>query len=246
MESLKLSESDIIHHVVKFGIDIYPTVEIPSERTRLNLFYEEARTRHPQLCEQLIASDREFRISKEFRPPANAAAPTLRVDTFVLTNRGPVFIIPVRLPDPIGSTGLEDKMLEAFKGVKALFFSALAERRIMRIALIRDLLFDVGQSSCEGVLSDRRSFSGAELKGGKCSLVYRDDLCNVRLEFESVEVRKTTKLPVGAAVTERQSFGLHVLLDVNNHQLKPLEDDDIAQVIERASSLWPDELLRYF
>ena len=219
MESLKLSESDIIHHVVKFGIDIYPTVEIDKERTRLNMFYEEARARYPELCEQLIAGGREFRISKEFRPSSDAAGPRVRVDTFVLTNRGPVFIIPVRLPDPIGSTGLEDKMLEAFKAVKGLFFSALAERK---------------------------KFSGAKLKSGKCSLVYRDDLCNVRFEFEPAEVMKTTKLPVGAEITERQSFGLHVLLDVNNHQPKPLEDDDMERVIDRASSLWPDELLKYF
>ena len=246
MESLGLTEGDIIHHVVKFGMDIYPTVEIPSERTRLNIFYEEARTRQPELCEQLVASDREFRISREFRPPANVSGPTLRVDTFVLAPRGPVFVIPVRLLDPIGPTGLEQRMFDGFKAPKALFFSVIAERKIMRIGMIRDLIFSTGQSPCQNVLSGRKKFAGADLKGGRALLVYRDDLCNVRLQFEPAEVMKTTKLPIGAEVAERQSFGLHVTLDVNNHEPKPLEDADIEQVIERASSLWPEKLLECF
>lgn len=246
MESLTLAESDIIHHFVKCGIDIYPLVEIPLERTRLNIFYEEARTRHPELCEQLVASDREFRISKEFQSPATPAAPRLRVDTFAITHRGPVFTIPLRLPNPVGPTALEDRMFESFNAMRKLFFASLAERKIMRVGIVRDLLFDTGQSSCERLLSDRRTFAGAELKGGKSVLLYRDERCNLRLEFEPAEVMKSTRLPVGGEVTERQSFGLHVVLDVNNHQPKPLEEDDIEQVIARASSLWPDELLKCF
>ena len=246
MESLNLGKSDIIHHVVKFGIDIYPTVEIPKDRTRLNMFYEEARARYPQLCDQLVASDTDFRISKEFRPQSTGAGPKLRINTFVLTNRGPVFAFPLRLPDPVGDTRLESDMLDAFNGLKTLFFSAVAERKLMKVGLVRDVLFDTGQASCERILSDRHEFAGAKLKEGKCLLAYLDDLCNIRLEFEPGQVMTTTKLPVGAVVTDRQSFGLRVVLDVTNHQLKPLEEDDIAQVIERASSLWPDELLKCF
>jgi hypothetical protein len=194
----------------------------------------------------LTASDSEFRISKRFTPPAPTAGPAFGVDTFVLTNRGPLFAFPLRLPDPVGETNLEARMQAAFNDMKALFFSAITERKVMRIGLIRDLMFDTGQSPCEGVLSDRSEFAGARLKGGKRVLLYRDDLCNVRLTFEPAEVMKTTRLPVGTEVTERQSFGLHVVLDVNNHQPRPLNEADMNQVWERAAGFWPDDLLGYF
>lgn len=246
MRSLELSQDDLIQHIVKFGLDIYPAVEIPKERTRLNMFYEEARRQYPHLCDQLIASDTDFRISKQFQSLHDASGPRFRVETFVLTNRGPVFTFPLLLPDPVGSTNLEAKMVEQFKAVRTLFFSALAERKVMRIGLVRDLLFNVGRDACEYVLSDRQVFAGAQLKGGKSRLLYQDDLCNVGLEVEPAEVMRTTRLPVGAQVTERLSYGLHVVLDVNNRQPKPLEDADIDLVLERASSFWPDEMLKYF
>jgi len=244
VDSLKLSQNDMIHHVVKFGIDIYPQVEIPKERTRLNIFYEEARRRFGQLCDQLVASDTEFRISKEFRGDTEPGPGQLRVNTFVLTSRGPVFVFPLRLPAPIGETGLEASMIDSFKSLKELFFSALAERQLMKVGMVRDMMFDVGQTSCESVLSERREFAGATLRDGQCLLGYRDERCNIRLKLEPVQVMKTTRLPVGAEVTERQSFGLRVELDVNNVDVKPLDDAEIDLVIERASGLWPDELLK--
>lgn len=236
MRSLELSQDDLIHHIVKFGLDIYPPVEIPKERTRLNMFYEESRSRYPQLYDRLITGDTDFRILKEFQPPPGAGGSKLQVQTFVLTNRGPLFAFPLRLPNPVGPTDLEPKMLEQFKGIKSLFFSALTERKVMRIGLVRDLLFDVGQDACEYVLSDRQNFAGAKLRGGKSLLLYRDDHCNVGIEVEPAEVMKTTRLPVGAQVTEQQSYGLRVVLDVNNRQPKPLEDADVELVLERASS----------
>lgn len=245
MEDLSLSASDLIHQVVKFGLDVYPPIEIPKERTRLNIFYEEARTRYPTVFDQLVASDTEFRISKEFRPQAQMIGAAVRADTFIITNRGPVFSFPLLLPQPVGATGLETQHLELFPLVRSLFFSAIAERKIMRIGLIRELLFDTGQSPCNRVISDHQDFAGAPLVGGNRVIAYRDALCNVRISVEPAEVMKTTRLAVGTEVTERHSYGLHVLLDVNNHQLKPLEDADIQQVLDRATGLWPDELLKY-
>jgi len=245
MSEVALTEGDVIQHIVTFGIDVYPPVEIPKERTRLNIFYEEARSRHGDLFDQLVASDTTFRISREFRPQGPLGDPALRQETFALTNRGPVFIFPVRFPDPVGATGINEDPRERFETVRRLFFSAIAERKIMRIGMVRDLIFDTGEDPCRSVLSGKAEFAGAQLVGGSRLLSYRDAYCNLRIAVEPGAMLKTTKLPVGTEVTERRSYGLRVQLDVYNLQVKPLEDADIQQVLERATSLWPEKLLQY-
>ena len=245
MDPNPLSVTDLLHHVVKFGIDVYPPIEIESERTRLNMFYEEARNRWGDLFEKLVASDTEFKISKEFsqRP---GKPPSIPVETLVLTPRGPVFVLPVLLPPPVGATGFEKKVLELFHGVRGLFFAALAQKReLLRVGMLRELVFDTGQTQCQRLVTAQDSFCGAQLVGGKRVMVFRDDKCNLRVELEPLEITKTIQLPVGANVQQHAGYGVRVVLDVNNVEFRPLRDTDINDVLERASNIWPDELLGY-
>ena len=45
--------------------------------------------------------------------------------------------------------------------------------------------------------------------------------------------------PLGVAL------GLAVVLDVNNHELRALENAEMEAVLEFAGSLWPDQMLEY-
>ncbi len=245
MESNVLSTGDLLHHVVKFGMDVYPPIEIDSERTRLNVFYEEARNRWGELFEKLTASDTEFKISKDFaqRP---GKRPSIPVDTFVLTPRGPVLVVPVLLPPPVEETGLEGKCTELFDNVRALLFPALGvKRECLKVGMVRELVFDTGETPCQHLVATQRSFAGADLVGGKRLLIFRDPRCNLRVELEPLEITKTVQLPVGANVQQHAGYGVRLLLDVNNAEIRPLTDADIRSVLERASSLWPDELLEF-
>ena len=245
MEPTRLGTNDLLHHVMQFGIDVFPPIEIHKERTRLNMFYEEARSRWDDLFEKLVTSDTEFRISKEFVQRPGIRGASRAVDTFVLTQRGPVLSVPVLLPEPVGETGLERAAVERFREVRSLFFSGLGDRKIMRVGLIRELLFGTGELSCQHLLATQTTLSDAELVGGKRLLVFRDRQCNVRLEFGPVEITQTEQLPVGARVERSAGYGVQVRLDVNNSETRPLADADIEAVLERAGSLWPDELLKY-
>ena len=245
METLNLNQDDLCHHVATFGIDIYPPVEIPNERTRLNMFYEEASRRWEGLYERIEASSTEFKISKTFRARAGAGGGSQPFDTFILTSRGPVFQFPLILPDPVGDTGLGKDYVQKFQQVRNLFLSALPDRKIMRVGLIRDLVFGTGALSTHGMLTSQASFAGTDLVGGKCRFSHRDPKCNVHVELEAVDLMKTTQLPVGTRVTESAGHGLRVQLDVNNAEIRELKDADIEEVLERATSLWPGELLEY-
>jgi hypothetical protein len=245
METNVLGTSDLLHHLVKFGIDVYEPIDIDSERTRLNVFYEEARNRWSDMFEKLLASPTEFKISKEFAQ-RSGKPPSIPIDTFVLTQRGPVLVVPVRLPPPIGATGLEDKIVDLFDGVRELFFAALGvKRQCLRVGMVRELVFDTGETQCQHLIATQSSFAGADLVGGKRLLVFRDAKCNLRIELEPLEIAKTVQLPVGTNVQQHAGYGVRVLLDVNNAVFKPLGTADMKEILERASSLWPDELLKF-
>lgn len=246
MQKPLLSLADLCQHSVTFGMDIYPPIEIPQERTRLNMFYEEARRRWNSLFDRLVTSDTEFRISKKFQKSPEVAGPSYSIDTFVLTNRGPVFVFPLLLDEPVGDTGLEVTYLDRFKEIRELFFQAIPNRKFMRVGLIRDLIFNTGSVPCQELIAEQTSFAKAELVGGKAVFKYCDTKHNHNILVEPMSRVRTMQLAAGPTVNEPAGFGVRVQLDVNNTDMgRTLEESDIQEVIERATSLWPDKLLEY-
>jgi hypothetical protein len=161
-----------------------------------------------------------------------------------MTDRGPVFIFPLRLPE-VGDTGLAERFVEQFHHVRRIFFRLLPGRKMLRVGLVRELVFNTGTTLPTEVLTSQSEFAGARLVGGGCEFVYRDDHCNVGLKFATAEITKSTQLPIGQTLTESGGHALLVQLDVNNHEIRPLEDADINGIIERANVLWPDKLLQF-
>ena len=246
MTDLMINLDDLDQHVATFGIDVFPAIEIPVERTHLNMFYEEAHDKWPDLFEGLIASDFEFRISKVFRvQPDIRGGPGFPVHTFELTQRGPLVRFPLMLPKPVGATKLEGTFLMRFAEIRKLFFKHLPGRALMRVGLVRNVIFATGEQRCEPLLAANSEFAGAKLQGGACRFDYRDDQCNVLVQLNPVQAMTVTQLPVGATVSQHGGFGLNVQLDVNNGEIRPLSDDDINVVLDRAASLWPKKLLEY-
>lgn len=246
MEPVSLTTNDLCHHVVTFGMDIWRPVDLPNEQTRMNMFFEEAKQQRGNLFDQLIISSTEFRISKKFRKRDDLERPSYQFDTFALTDRGPVFIFPLMLPPPIGDTNLEESYLDDFNHLRGLFFDAIPQRAVMRVGLVRDLVFSTGSNKREGLLTGQTSFAKAALVGGSSIHKYRNEKCNHNILVEPVTFTRTTRLGVGATVNEPTGYGVHVRLDVNNAEVRqPLQETDIRGVLERATSLWPNELLEY-
>lgn len=233
--------SDLQMHLVKFGIDVYPPIEIPNERTRLNLFFEKATGEWPQLYRELHASDQRFEIAGSFGGNRSAPFPT-----FVLTPRGPVFVFPLRLPPPVNDTEIrEDSVGDTFARVRGALLGSIPGHKCLRVGLVRELTFGSGSIPLYKAATSSEEFSGARIVGGESLAHYRDDQYNVRIKLVTVEVAKSTRLPVGYSVTEPAGYGLQVSLDVNNAEIRPLEDADIQGIIDRATRLWPEDLLNY-
>ncbi len=243
MPPTNLTTDDLVHHIVKFGLDIFPPIDISIERTRLNIFEEEARNQLPKLVEKHVGSDTEFVLSKTFRAQSGSASAS--VPTFVLTDRGPVFIFPIQIPVPIGNTGLESDIPELFETFRGLFFKAIPGRDTLRFGMVRELIFDTGQELGVDLITPKEGFAGATIANGRMQLTYKDQTYNHQITIATVQSGKETRLGVGQTVREQVGHGLQVSFDVNNIELRSLNNDDISETIERATILWPDALLQY-
>lgn len=244
MSRLSLGPNDLISHVIKIGLDTYPSIQIPDVQTKLSVFADEVRNRWPRLFDKLEISSSEFVISKVFRAPTDSRT-TAIVPTFALAARGPVFVRPLLLPPPIGEVGTEEEYIELLPDLRDTFLRCVGGPDCLRIGLIRELVFLTGQTACYDLLTSKASFAEATLIGGMGTYVYRNDTCNVRITLDAVQIGKTTQLPIGRTVTQPQGHGLKVILDVNNHELRALSDADMEQVLEFARSLWPGQMLEY-
>ena len=245
MDNIALSVDDVVNHVVSIGLDIYPPIDMKNERTRLNMFYEDVRVQRPDLYEGLTVGESEFKISKPFREKRDVQGPAIPVDTFVMTARGPVFVFPLRLPDPVGGTGLEDAFIKVFFDVRNSLWSRIPGHTILRVGLVRDVILSTGDTDCASLVSEQSGWREAKLVGGHRLIHYQDAKCNIRLEFSPGRMAKTTMLPVGTKVEQPAGFGLKVKLDVNSAGVRELQDADIGEVLDRALGFWPNELLEY-
>ncbi|MCH8823612.1 MAG: hypothetical protein IH984_08910 [Planctomycetes bacterium] len=243
MPNVPLTTDDLFQHIIKIGIDIHPSIELDVEGTRLSIFFEEAKNACPHLVDRIISSDTEFVLSKTFSVKQGAAK--MSVPTFAMTGRGPVFIFPILLPPPGGDTGLEASWEEDFTKMRQLFAHAIPGRDYIRCGLVRELLFNTADDRCSDCISTLDAFAGADLVGGNSRRVYKDGQYNNNITITTVEIASKKQLAAGPTVREDVGFGLKIDLDVNNIDLRTLNEDDVNDIIERANSLWPDTLLEY-
>ncbi len=245
MEQLSLSLSDVDLHLASFGIDTYPPIDIAANRTRLNTFYEEACDHWPELFQELKIGNNQFEVSAAFRRDPQVRGPSASLGTFQLTDRGPVLTMPLKLPQ-VGETGIDDDgVVGRFNEIRKLFFFAIPDTKVMRVGLLRRIIFDTGSTECHRLISSHSKLGSADFVGGNLTLSHVDKLCNIHVYLESVQRQEITKMAVGTTVSSPAGFGLEVRLDVNNRDIKPLNEADIELVLERAGGLWPEELIQF-
>ena len=115
----------------------------------------------------------------------------------------------------------------------------------MRVGLVRQLIFQTGDQPVTELISDDVDFAGIPFVGGNRGVVFKDGKINVRINVQTVEVMSQTKLGAGATLDRPRGHGLRVLFDVNNVELRPLDDTEIQAIIDTAVGFWPEHLLKY-
>ncbi len=240
---LNVSLDDLREHVITFGMDIFPPLELAREQVRAQGLFQDVKELFPDLFQQLILSDTEFRIRRTISSPGR----TITLDTLVWTPRGPVVTFCLRHSgSATGDLCTAEDAINWFNELREILFRDFPGRQILRIGLIREVIFSTGNAVCTPFLGTPSEFAGTKLIGGTTLSAYADGTYNVRISYKPVETRERVRIAGSGQIVERHdSYGIQVTLDVNNRALRPLGDADIEGVIKRATSLWPAKLITF-
>ncbi len=243
--ALAISSEDLEQHVVKYGLDVFPPLDMRTETTHAQDLFSSLREDLPELYQELsFAPDRnEFRIGATFTGKGGMT----KYPTLVFTQKGPVFAFPCLFPDPIGRCTHKAELDDIFWQSFGLLRKNFPTVEVLRLGLINEAVFNTGKTNFVPYLAKRfGSFPGATLVGGRATLSFRDELCNVRVQLQTIEIHRQARAPATQhVVSQEMDFGVQVTLDVNNIEMKRQGESDIQSTLERAHSLWPKALLEF-
>lgn len=240
-----VSPDDLEQHIVKFGVDLFPPLDVRDETTRANELFRELNTNWPTYFQELTfrPQSNEYGVWSTYEFPRGKA----RIPSLTFVPRGVVFTFPERLQPPLGDWRHQESYEELFLVALNQVTRVFPGRDVLRVGLIRELLFNVGQTPSGAYISSRfGEFPGAEPRGGEVLLTFQDDQCNIRVKITTVEIRRQAQLPAtGQVMREELEFGLSVNFDVNNKEMRPQGPEQIRDTIIRAGSFWPKQLLEF-
>jgi hypothetical protein len=244
-ESPGFSLDDVLEHVESYGVDLLPPLDLSMETARAHAFFAELHGMWPHLFGSVTLGGAEFKISTVFHAQGGRQ---VGWDTFAINPRGPVFSFPRHLSvlrENVDLRGAEPA--EVFEQAFDQFLRTFPGRQALRLGVVRQVVFGTGQTDCTPWLGTRvLQFDAGRLTSAQCALTYCDETYNLRIQMDALQVLTQTHVPVmGQMVTNPSQFGLGVLLDVNNRDIRPLSTEEMRGIVTRAYGLWPRGLLTF-
>lgn len=244
---LQVSFGDLKEHIIKFGLDMYPPLDLRSEATRAQDLFLQLQSKWPDYYQEqnFTPMANEFGIFATYDVGVRDKA---KVPTLLFMPRGPVFTFPVRFlvssaDQNYGSTNPR-KLFDGGVEVLRNIFPGLS---CLRIGLVRELIFSTGNTPAAPFISSRfGTFPSTTPKGGNALASFVDDRCNVRVNMEPIEIHRRQGSPaMKNVISDQVEYAIRVRLDVNNNEMKPQSDDDIDMTLQRAEEIWPDQLINF-
>ena len=240
----QFSTEKISQHIVKYGVDIRPTISPEQDRTKLQDYGNWLVEQFPEVFETLLSGPRELRVQRTFILPN-----TKRVElpTFVLTPRGPVFTFPERLfIDRAHELNIPDKdkiFRKAFDELRTRF----AERTVPRVGIVHELVFETGYVNSLDVVASSLKHDLWREKAKNLRLIMEAPVegKNVNIEIRPTYLQRAAKRNEPVA-REDMKFGIVVNVDINNQQMvDDLTKAQINDMLVFAGDYVPDELTKF-
>lgn len=234
----------ISQHVVKYGVDIRPTIVLKQDKTKLQEYCNWLIEQFPQVFETLLVGPKQLRVQKNFLLPN-----TKRVEmpTFVLTHRGPVFTFPERIYiDEAQDLDVPEKDKIFRKALDELRIKFVG-RRIMRVGVVHEFVFDTGEiNSVEIIASNLKNDVWRErIKNLSIRLETPKEGKNINVEIRPTQLRRVGR-GGGNVPAQNMGFGIIVNVDINNQQIKDdLTKAEVRDIVTFANDYVPEELIRF-
>ena len=244
MNNYIFNEGDISQHVVNYGADVRPTVVVKQEKTRLQDYCNWLVEEFPEAFETILSGPNEIKVQKTF---VTARDKQIEMPTFAMTKRGPCFIFPIRImveeTEDFDLPG-RDKI---FRRALKRFRKDLPSRKVMRVGVVHELVFDCGNINSVQALASALSKDE-----------WKDGITNIAIHLENPKSDYNVNVDLAAAVAQRviQSsqgthhenvgYGISVKVDINNRDMtSDLEDAAIGGLLAYAEDYVPDGLIRF-
>jgi hypothetical protein len=240
----QFDKEKISQHIVKYGVDTRPAILPEQDRTKLQDYGNWLVSEFPDVFETLLVGPRDLRVQRTFLLPN---AKRIELQTFVLTNRGPVYTFPERLyidrPHEIDIVEKDKVFRRAFDEMRARF----PDRTVPRVGVVHEIVFDSGFiSSVEIVASSLKNELWREkVKNLRLFLEMPTEDKNINLEIRPTYLQRSGP-PNGAAPQEDMKFGVIVNVDINNRQVTgDLTKAEVSDILAFANDYVPEELIRF-
>jgi len=244
MATFEFNKDTIGQHIVQYGVDVRPALSLKSDRQKLLDYCQWLTDEFPEVFETVLSGPNRLQIQKAFPASRNKR---VELPTFVVTERGPVYTFPVRvLVEEIEDLDLPKKD-DIFAKVLKEFRKRFPEKRVPRVGVVNDMVFDCGSVNATDILADALSKEAwkRELATVKIHLENPRDGNNVNLDVSPVVMQQVQPDVVGST-RQNVGFGINVRLDINNQDTTgDLNDTDVSGIIGFAKDYFSDELLKF-
>jgi hypothetical protein len=233
----------ISQHIVKYGVDMRPPVLPEQDRAKLQDYGNWLVAQFPEVFETMLVGPRELRVQRTFILPNTKR---IELQTFALTNRGPVFTFPERLyidrPHELAIPDKDKIFRKAFDELRARF----AERAVPRVGVVHEFVFDTEFTDSLDVIVSSLKYElwREKVKNLRILLEAPTDDKNVNIEMRPTHLQRTG--PYDPAAPQEMKFGIIVNVDINNRQISgDLTKAEVTDILAFASDYVPDELIKF-
>ena len=219
MPGYQFHKSRIEGHVEEIGVDVRPVIEVRAERTKLSDYGMWLTNQWPALYENIVLGPSSFFITKNFIFPGKGE---VEHPTFVLTNRGLVFIFPrlLGMGEAWGSLVTRDVVMPALEEFKKRW----PQCKLVRVGKVNKFMFECAGEYALEVLAKR--FTRLTVPpNGELSIMINlptDDYNRI------IKMHPLTKMeagPGGGPDPKAVGSGVLVEVDFNNREM----DEDLSK-----------------
>ena len=246
MENYFFDQKDIVQHTVKYGVDIRPTIFVDQEKTELQEYCNWLTREFPQLFETLLIGPNEFRVQKKFFVGSKVR---LELPTLTLTPRGPLFIVPIKMQaeeNYVEEFAIHDRD-HIFRRALEKLRGTFASRKVLRVGVIHELIFDTGATSSVDLVSSMlaKEVWKRGMKNIRLHLENPRDGKNINVDITPALQQRVEKRPTGF-VEQNVGYGINVKLDINNSDMtRNLENEDVRDILAFAEDYMKADLIKF-
>lgn len=244
MTQFTFDKEKISQHIVKYGVDIRPTVEIKADKAKLTPYCERLTEQFPHIFETVLSGPDRLQIQKAFLMSQNNK---IELPTLVFTGRGPVFTLPIRIrAEDVEDFDLPNKERVIMKALKQIR-RTLAGRRVPRFGVVNEIIFDCGMMNSVEVIADALS-----------KLRWKSNLTGVKIHLQNPKNGNNINLDIEPVVTQQvqynnmtarhppAGYGIRIKVDINNRDMSgDLNETQVQGILGFANSYVSDELFSF-